>query len=144
MTHFERLLKMYELAPIHEFYQGIDMKLEENRAEISLPIDQRYFHAAMSAHGSVYFKLLDDAAYFACQTAVKDFFIVTTSFTINLLRPITGGIIRAIGELDFESRQLLTASSKLYNEKGRLVGTGQGSFMKSAFPIEKVEGYRLD
>ncbi|UKN02616.1 PaaI family thioesterase [Paracrocinitomix mangrovi] len=141
MKHFDRLLKMYELAPIHEFYKGIHMELADKKASITLPVDKRYFHAGMSAHGSVYFKLLDDAAYFACQTVVEDYFIVTTSFSINLLRPITSGIIKAEGELDFMSKQMFTASSKLFDEKGRLVGTGQGSFLKSALPIQHVEGY---
>ena len=142
MEHFERLLKMYKLAPIHEFYEGIHMELEQKKATITLPIDRRYFHAAMSAHGSVYFKLLDDSAYFACQTEVTDFFIVTTSFNIQLLRPITRGTIKAIGEVDFVSKQMMTATSKLFDEKGRLVGTGQGQFLKSALPISEVDGYK--
>lgn len=141
MTHFDRLLKMYKAAPIHKFFEGIEMVVSENKAVISLPIDERYFHAAMSAHGSVYFKLLDDSAYFACQSVVTDFFIVTTSFNINLLRPITAGKITAIGELDFDSKQMFTASSKLYDEKGRLCGTGQGQFLKSKLAINGVDGY---
>jgi uncharacterized protein (TIGR00369 family) len=141
MEHFDRLLKMYKLAPIHQFYEGIQMELSPKKAIIELAIDQRYFHAAMSAHGSVYFKLLDDSAYFSCQTVVEDYFIVTTSFNINLLRPITGGVIKAIGEMEFESKQMLTASSKLFDEKGRLVGTGQGQFLKSNLLISEVEGY---
>lgn len=142
MEHFNRLLKMYAAAPIHDFYEGIGLELEDGKAVINLHIDERYFHAAMSAHGSVYFKLLDDAAYFACQSVVEDFFIVTTSFSINLLRPISEGKITAVGELDFESRQMFTASSKLYDEKGRLCGTGQGQFLKSALAISTVDGYK--
>src|SRR5690606_27621720 len=98
MEHFERLKTMYLLDHIHNFYEGIELIVSENKAEIILPIDQRYFHGGMSTHGSVYFKVLDDAAYFACQSVITDFFIVTTNFSINLLRPITGGTIRAVGE----------------------------------------------
>lgn len=142
MEHFERLVEMYRRAPIHEFYQGITMELAPKSATITLPIDQRYFHAAMSAHGSVYFKLLDDAAYFACQTEVKDFFIVTTSFNVELLRPITGGIIKAEGTMDFDGKQTFFGASKLYDEKGRLCGIGQGQFLKSRLPITEVDGYK--
>ena len=91
----------------------------------------------------VYFKLLDDAAYFACQTEITDFFIVTTSFSVNLLRPITGGTVKAIGEMEFASKQMFSASSRLFDEKGRLVGTGQGQFLKSSLPINEVDGYTL-
>ena len=142
MEHFERLVKMYKLAPIHNFYENISIQLASKKATITLPIDQRYFHAAMSAHGSVYFKLLDDAAYFACQTEIKDFFIVTTSFNIELLRPITSGIIKAEGQIDFDGKQTFFGSSKLFDEKGRLCGIGQGQFLKSKLPISEVDGYK--
>jgi uncharacterized protein (TIGR00369 family) len=141
MEHFKRLIGMYKAAPIHNFYEGIEMKLEKQRAEITLPIDERYFHAAMSAHGSVYFKLMDDAAYFACQTEIEDFFIVTTSFNIQLIRPIKKGVITAVGTSQFISRQLISGSSKLYDEKGRLCGTGQGQFLKSKLALDDVVDY---
>jgi len=141
MEHFKRLIEMYYAAPIHNFYEGIEMKLEKQSAEISLPIDERYFHAAMSAHGSVYFKLLDDAAYFASQTEIEDFFIVTTSFNIQLLRPINKGIITAVGQSEFISKQLIAASSKLYDEKGRLCGTGKGQFLKSKLSLDSIDHY---
>lgn len=142
MEHFERLKTMYSLAPIHNFYEGIELIVSENKAEIILPIDQRYFHGGMSTHGSVYFKVLDDAAYFACQSVITDFFIVTTNFSINLLRPITGGTIRALGEMDFVSANLFTASAKLYDERGKLCATGQGQFLKSKLSLADVDDYK--
>lgn len=142
MEHFERLKTMYSLAPIHNFYEGIELIVSENKAEIILPIDQRYFHGGMSTHGSVYFKVLDDAAYFACQSVITDFFIVTTNFSINLLRPITGGTIRAVGEIDFVSANLFTASAKLYDERGKLCATGQGQFLKSKLSLADVDDYK--
>ena len=142
MDHFERLVQMYNKAPIHDFYRNIQLTVNEKSSKIELPIDERYFHAAMSTHGSVYFKLLDDAAFFACQSQIKDFFIVTTSFSVQLLRPITKGRIYAEGKLEFQSRQMLTATSQLYDEKGRLCGSGQGQFLKSKLALESVEGYK--
>lgn len=141
MSHYDRLLKMYAQAPIHDFYKGIEMVVESKKSTITLPIDPRFFHGGMATHGSVYFKLMDDAAYFACQSEIEDFFIVTTNFNINLLRPITKGVVTAIGEVDFMSLNLFTASAKLYDEKGRLCGTGQGQFMKSRIALESVADY---
>lgn len=133
---------MYNAAPIHNFYQNIELQMSEKAAKIILPIDERYFHAGMSAHGSVYFKLLDDAAYFACQSVILDNFIVTTAFNTQLLRPITSGIIHAEGKMEFESNQMYSASSKLYDEKGRLCGSGHGQFLKSRVELSSVEGYK--
>lgn len=142
MEHFERLVSMYAAAPIHDFYEGISLEMSERKAIIRLPIeDKRFFHAGMSAHGSVYFKLLDDAAYFACQSVILDNFIVTTAFNTQLLRPITGGKLFAEGVVEFESNQMYTASSKLFDEKGRLCGTGNGQFLKSRVKLTDVQGY---
>ena len=141
MDHFERLMQMYHRAPVHDFYEGIQISVSGKKAEISLPIDRRYYHAGNTIHGSVYFKLLDDACYFACQSVVTDFFLLTSSFHIHLLRPVSSGIITAVGKADFVSMNLCTASAELFNEKGKLVGSGQGQFMKSKLKLGDVEAY---
>jgi len=139
MTHFDRLIKIYAKAPIHNFYKGIELVVEENKSTVILPITPNFFQGGMSTHGSVYFKLLDDAAYFACQSVIEDFFIVTTNFNISLLRPINKGNITAIGKVDFTSQQLFTATAELFDARGRLCGKGQGQFMKSKLPLSAVE-----
>lgn len=141
-AHYKRLENMYLSAPMHTYYAGIKLDVESKKSVVTLPIKPDFFHAGMSAHGSIYFKVLDDAAYFACQSEIEDFFIVTTNFSINLLRPITKGTIKAVGGVDFISQNLFTASSKLYDERGRLCGTGQGQFMKSRVPLSGVESYK--
>ncbi|MFT5822943.1 MAG: hypothetical protein ACI8ZM_004200 [Crocinitomix sp.] len=138
MTHFEQLIKMYAKAPIHDFYKNITLEVADKKSTVTLPITSNFFHAGMSTHGSVYFKLLDDAAYFACQSVIEDYFIVTTNFNISLLRPITKGTITAIGEMDFTSKQLFTATAELFDERGRLCGKGQGQFMKSKLQLSAI------
>lgn len=120
------------------------MQVADGEATIELTIDGRYHHAGNFAHGSVYFKLLDDACYFACQSKVKDFFLVTSNFNIHLLRPIYDGVITARGKIDFQSQNLFTASAELINEKGKLVGSGTGQFMKSKVSLEEVDDYSGD
>ncbi|NOQ75045.1 MAG: hotdog fold thioesterase [Crocinitomix sp.] len=141
MTHFDRLIKMYAKAPIHTFYKDITLEVTDKESTVTLPIRPDFFHGGMSTHGSVYFKLLDDAAYFACQSVIEDYFIVTTNFNISLLRPITKGTVTAIGKMDFNSQQLFTAAAELFDERGRLCGKGQGQFMKSKLSLSAVEDY---
>lgn len=141
MDHFQRLIRLYEKAPIHNFYQGIKMTLEDKKATITLPIDTRYFHGGMAVHGSVYFKLLDDAAYFACQTQIHDYFILTANFNISLRRPITSGIITAIGEFESMNETVIIGKSTLVDENGKICGTGTGEFMKSKTRLEDLKDY---
>lgn len=102
---------------------------------------EQFFHAGNALHGSIYFKMLDDAAYFACQSVVEDYFIVTANFNINLLRPIGKEKITAVGDVLSISKNTFTAESKLYNEQGKLLAFGTGTFMKSPLPITSEIGY---
>lgn len=143
-NHHRKLEQMYLSAPVNnEIYKGITIHVTDEKAEITLPIDSRYFHAANAIHGSVYFKMLDDAAFFAVNSMVEDVFVYTVSFNTQLLRPVTGGTVRAVGEVIFKSANLFIADSILYDEKNRIVGRGSGNFMKSRIALSEEIGYKL-
>jgi uncharacterized protein (TIGR00369 family) len=143
--HHRALERMYlQSAYINKaLYEGIDLKVSEEKAELSLKVEQKFFHAANSLHGSVYFKMLDDAAFFAVNSIVQDVFVYTVSFNIQILRPVTEGIIRAEGELKFKSRNLFIADATLYNEKGKVVARGSGNFMRSQIALTEEIGYKI-
>ncbi|RZJ30164.1 MAG: PaaI family thioesterase [Flavobacterium sp.] len=144
MEHFRKLEQMYLSAQINtEIYKGISIDVSKGKAALSLPIDRRYFHAANAIHGSVYFKMLDDAAFFAVNSLVEDVFVYTVSFNTQLLRPVSGGTIRGEGEVVFQSANLFIADSVLYDQRGKIVGRGSGSFMKSKIALSEEIGYKL-
>jgi uncharacterized protein (TIGR00369 family) len=142
--HFRKLERMYlHYAPINvEVYSGIQLSVSNERAELSLKTEPKYFHAANSLHGSVYFKMLDDAAFFAVNSIVDDVFVYTVSFNIQILRPVTEGIIKSVGELKFKSRNLFIADSTLFDENNKLVGRGSGNFMRSKIVLNEDIGYK--
>ena len=143
MNHFRKLERMYLSAPVNtEIYKGIEIAVSAEKAELTLPIDSRYFHAANAIHGSVYFKLLDDAAFFAVNSIVADVFVYTVSFNTQLLRPVTGGTVRAVGEIKFKSTNLFIADAVLYDERNKIVGRGSGNFMKSRIALSDEIGYK--
>lgn len=141
--HYQKLERMYLSAPINrEHYPGIRISVAHEKAEIAVQVEEKFFHAAGAIHGSVYFKLLDDAAFFAVNSIVKDVFIYTVSFNIQLLRPVSPGMIKAVGEVKFKSKELFIADATLWDEKGRVVGRGSGNFMKSKMELNEKLGYR--
>lgn len=139
--HYKRLEEMYLNAPVQKMYPGITINVFNSSAEISLPVDPRYFHAGQAVHGSVYFRLLDDAAYFAVSSLVQDVFVVTSSFHIDLLRPINKGVLTARGKVLHVSKKLFLAEAILTDERNRKIALGKGSFMKSSLDIKNVKGY---
>ena len=142
--HYRKLERMYlHSAPINvEVYNGIQLTVAHERAELSLLVEPKFFHAANSLHGSVYFKMLDDAAFFAVNSIVQDVFVYTVTFNIQMLRPVTSGIIRSVGELKFKSTNLFIADATLYDENNKVVGRGSGSFMKSKIALSEEIGYK--
>jgi len=140
--HFRKLERMYLSAPVNNLlYQGITITIFHERAELSLGIDRKFFHAANAIHGSVYFKMLDDAAFFAVNSIVADVFVYTVSFNIQLLRPASEGIIKSIGEVKFKSTNLFIADSSLFDAHNKLIGRGSGNFMKSKIELTEKIGY---
>jgi len=141
--HFRRLERMYLSAPVNnEIYKGIILLVSPERAELTLQVEPKFFHAANAIHGSVYFKMLDDAAFFAVNSVVQETFVYTVSFNIQLLRPVTEGIIRSVGELKFKSTNLFIADAALYDENNKLIGRGSGNFMKRKIALTEEIGYK--
>lgn len=140
--HFKKLERMYHGSNINQnHYPSIQMVVSAGRADISLTLDPSYLHAGGGLHGSVFFKLLDDAAYFAASSQVQDFFILTTSFALHFLRPMQSGQITATGTLKFASPQLFVAESVLRNESGKEIAFGTGQFVKSKLLLSEKLGY---
>ena len=141
--HFRKLERMYLSASVNNhLYNGITIRISDQKAELTLKIEEKFFHAANAIHGSVYFKMLDDAAFFAVNSIVKDVFVYTVSFNIQMLRPVSSGTIKSIGELKFKSSNLFIADSTLLDENNKLVGRGSGNFMKSKIELTQEIGYK--
>jgi len=141
--HFRKLERMYLSAPVNnELYKGITIGISNEKAALTLQVEPKFFHAANAIHGSVYFKMLDDAAFFAVNSIVQDVFVYTVSFNTQLLRPVANGIIRSTGELKFKSGNLFIADSALFDENNKLIGRGSGSFMRSKIALTPEIGYK--
>ena len=123
-------------------YETTECEIELEKSTISITISDKYFHALGAIHGSVYFKLLDDAAFFAINSIVEDVFVLTTSFNINLLRPANSGKITAVGKVKYRSKNLWVAESTLYSEEGKEIAFGTGNFAKSKITLSEEIGYQ--
>jgi len=140
--HFRKLERMYLKANINtQFFDTTTAEIQHGEAAISIEIEDKYFHALGAIHGSVYFKLLDDAAFFAVNSIVDDAFVLTTNFNLQLIRPANSGRITATGKVKFKSQNLWVAESRLVNEQGKEIAFGTGNFMKSKVQLSEEIGY---
>lgn len=139
--HFRKLERMYASAPTNSYYQPA-LRIGAGTAEVVIQVRPDFFHAAGAVHGSVYFKVLDDAAFFAANSLVTDTFVLTVSFNVYLVRPVREGEMRSTGRVVHHSRRLLVAESVVTDTQGREVARGSGTFMPSAIPLGPEVGYR--
>jgi uncharacterized protein (TIGR00369 family) len=140
--HFHKLENMYLNANINTMiFDTTTCKISDGYAEIELNISEKYFHGLGAIHGSVYFKLLDDAAFFAANSK-SEFFVLTTAFNLNFLRPVKMGKIKAIGNLKYSSGNSFIAESKLFNENGKEVAFGTGNFLNSKIPLNQIDNFK--
>jgi len=131
---------MYSSAPVNEYYAP-RIQVSEGRAEIMIPVRPDFFHSAGAVHGMVYFKALDDAAFFAVNSLVENVFVLTVSFNVYFTRPISEGEMKATGRVVHRSRRLYVAESSLVNSKGQEVARGSGSFVRSTMTLSPEIGY---
>ena len=139
--HYRKLERLYLAAPTNEYYQPA-IAIAPGTAEVTLRVRPDFFHAAAAVHGSIYFKLLDDAAFFATASLVLDVFVLTANFTLNLLRPISAGQLTARGTVLSAGVRQFLAEARLFNDESKLVGHGTGTFMRSKIALGPEVGYR--
>ena len=138
--HFIALQNLYLAAPISELYHPT-IEISDSEATIEIEVSDRFFHSAGGLHGSVYFKMLDDAAFFAANSLERDVFVLTTAFTTYLTRPVSSGTIRSVGRLVNRNKTQFIGESVLYDSEGNELGRGSGIFVRSKVPLKEMRGY---
>jgi uncharacterized protein (TIGR00369 family) len=140
-AHFRALESLYREAPINRIFDSA-IEIEEGEARIRFRIDEAFFHAAGAAHGTIYFKMLDDAAFYACNSLVSDRFLLTTAFNLHFTRPLKSGEVVAEGRWASGKRRVYVADAQLIDCEGEVAARGTGTFMRSHIPLSGLPGYR--
>ena len=139
--HYRMLERMYLSAPVNEYYAP-EIHITEGQAQVIIPVRQDFFHAANAVHGAVYFKLLDDSAFFAANSLVEDVFVLTVSYNVYFTRPVSEGVMKAIGKVVQASRRLIIAESVVVDSKECEIARGSGTFMRSKIKLTSEIGYK--
>jgi uncharacterized protein (TIGR00369 family) len=139
--HYRALERLYGSAPINQLFQSQLHVDGEGRARIVFQVTEACYHAAGAAHGTIYFKMLDDAAFYAANTLVTDRFLLTTSFNLHFTAPVRAGKVIAEGRWISGKRRVYVAEARLIDQEGEEIGRGTGTFMRSHIPLSGLPGY---
>ena len=140
--HYRALEALYASAPVNRLFSSTLTIPEPGRSVIEFAVDDAFHHAAGAAHGTIYFKMLDDAAFYATNSLVSDRFLLTTAFNLLFTKPIKQGPVRAEGRWISGRRRVFIADAVLIDGEGDEIGRGTGTFMRSQIPLSSLPGYR--
>jgi len=140
-AHFRALESLYRSAPINRLFKSELEIIGSGFARIRFDIDESVHHAAGAAHGTSYFKMLDDAAFYAANSLVTDHFLLTTAFNLLFTRPIKRGPVIAEGRWISGKRRVFVADARLIDADGEEAARGTGTFMRSRIPLASLPGY---
>lgn len=139
--HWRALERLYASAPVNQVFNSALTITGEGRSRIVFIVEPRHYHAAGAAHGTIYFKMLDDAAFYAANTLVTDRFLLTTSFNLHFTRPVKAGQVIAEGRWISGRKRVLVAEARLIDAEGEEIGRGTGTFMRSRIALSSLAGY---
>ena len=141
-AHLRGLESLYGSAPINHFFRSTLTLPEAGRSEISFTVSPDAFHAAGAAHGTLYFKMLDDAAFYAANTLVSDRFLLTTAFNLHFTKAMKRGEARAEGRWISGRRRVFVAEARIIDSSGEECARGTGTFLRSHIALSGLDGYR--
>ena len=141
-AHFRALETLYRSAPINELFESRLTITEAGHSEILFTVDPQSFHAAAAAHGTLYFKMLDDAAFYAANSLVSDRFLLTTAFNLHFTKALRAGPARAEGRWISGKRRVFVAEARIVDADGEECARGTGTFLRSHIGLSGLSGYR--
>ena len=143
-AHLRALESLYNSAPINRFFESRLHLPRAGKSEIRFEVSADGFHAAGAAHGTLYFKMLDDAAFYAANGLVSDRFLLTTAFNLHFTKPMRSGEARAQGRWLSGKRRVFVAEARIIDAEGDECARGTGTFMRSHIALSGLDGYRTE
>ena len=141
-AHLRALEALYRSAPVNALFDSRLTLPAAGRTEIVFTVVPGLFHAAGAAHGTLYFKMLDDAAFYAANSVVSDRFLLTTAFNIHFTKPLKAGAARAEGRWISGRRRVFVAEARIVDADGEECARGTGTFLRSHIALAGLDGYR--
>lgn len=141
-AHLRALESLYASAPINQIFRSTLDLSAPGQSHIRFTVDPSVFHAAGAAHGTTYFKMLDDAAFYAANGLVSDRFLLTTAFNLHFTSPMREGDFVAEGRWISGKRRVFVAEARILDGEGEECARGTGTFLRSHIPLSGLDGYR--
>lgn len=140
-AHLRALERLYASAPINNLFTSRLDLIAPGQSRLRFTVKPTVFHAAAAAHGTVYFKMMDDAAFYAANGLVSDRFLLTTAFNLHFTSPMREGDYVAEGRWVSGKRRVFVAEARIVDANGEECARGTGTFLRSHIALSGLAGY---
>ena len=140
-AHFRALERLYASAPINRLFESQLSLVGAGVSRIDFVVAEGVYHAAGAAHGTLYFKMLDDASFYAANSLVSDRFLLTTAFNLHFTKPLIEGPAIAEGRWISGRRRVFVAEARILDSTGEECARGTGTFLRSHIALSGLTGY---
>lgn len=141
-AHLRALEALYGSAPINRLFDSRIELPKAGQSVIRFKVTADTLHAAGAAHGTLYFKMMDDAAFYAANGLVSDRFLLTTAFNLHFTKPMKIGEACAEGRWISGRRRVFVAEARIVDSSGEECARGTGTFLRSHIALSGLAGYR--
>ena len=141
-AHLRALESLYAAAPINALFESRLELPAPGQSRIHFTVEPSAYHAAGAAHGTLYFKMLDDASFYAANGLVSDRFLLTTAFNLHFTSPMRAGDYVAEGKWISGKRRVFVAEARILDADGEECARGTGTFLRSHIALSGLDGYR--
>ena len=139
MDIFDRVAQSFESQAFMKTIGAELISVEQGKVIISLKLKSSLMQQHGFGHAGVTFSIGDSAAGYAALTKMESHQeVLTSEMKIQLLSPVHGNMLRAIGSVIKAGRRLLVVKSDVYSvsdNKEKLVATMLGTMVPSIVDI---------
>ncbi len=119
-SHTQKLAQMYNQMPFNDDLKPQMDIISLGECKVLATVNPKFFHGGGIVHGSIIFRLLDDACTFAAWSLVDTHVCVTKSLHIHFQKPINQGTMQAYGKV-----QEISQTANEISVEGNLTNQGQ-------------------
>ncbi len=98
-SHAQKLTFMYNQMPFNDDLKPHMEIIALGECKVEAEVNPKFFHGGGIVHGSIIFRVLDDACTFAAWSLIDTHICVTKSLHIHFQRPINQGTMQAYGKV---------------------------------------------
>lgn len=112
------------------------MTISNGTADLTMSLGTEYEQALGSVHGMIFFKVVDETAFYAAQSLVPDVWLTTASVHMNITGPLSSGsTVAAHAQVLHQTRSSFIVESRVTNAAGDLVAQATVTMVRTKQPL---------